>query len=197
MNLALFDFDGTITTHETFGDFMRFAVTSRRRALGAPLFSPMLAGYKLGMVSGSSIRAAVVAFGFRGIPAEHVHKAGERFASECLPGVLRPEAMQRIAWHQRQGDRVVLVSGGLDAYLSPWCRQHGLELICSTLETEGNRLTGRFHGAQCVGEEKACRIRERHRLDAFAQCYAYGDTHEDEAMLAMAQRKYYRWREIA
>jgi hypothetical protein len=51
MNLALFDFDGTLTTRETFGDFMRHAVTPLRRALGAPLFAPMLAGYKLGLVS--------------------------------------------------------------------------------------------------------------------------------------------------
>ena len=52
MNLALFDFDGTLTTRETFGDFVRHAVTPLRRALGAPLFAPMLAGYKLGLVSG-------------------------------------------------------------------------------------------------------------------------------------------------
>jgi hypothetical protein len=27
--------------------------------------------------------------------------------------------------------------------------------------------------------------------------YAYGDTKEDREMLAMAQKKYYRWQEIA
>jgi len=196
MNLALFDFDGTLTTRETFGDFVRHAVTPLRRALGAPLFAPMLAGYKLGLVSGNRIRRHVAAFGFRGVRAAHVHAAGERFAAECLPGLLRPEAMRRLAWHQRRGDTVVLVSGGLDFYLAPWCRQHGLELICSTLETRGGHLTGRYHGAQCVGAEKARRVRERHDLAAYGQCYAYGDTHEDEAMLALAQRRYYRGREV-
>lgn len=192
MNLALFDFDGTITTRETFGDFIRHAVTPLRRALGAPLFAPMLAGYKLGLVSGSRIRQSVVSFGLRGAAAEHVRSAGERFAAEVLPRLLRPEAMRRVAWHQSRGDRVVLVSGGLDAYLAPWCRQHGLELICSLLEIRNDRLTGRYRGAQCVGEEKARRVRERHDLDAYAQCYAYGDTHEDEAMLALAHRRFYR-----
>lgn len=196
MNLALFDFDGTITTHETMPAFMRRAVTPLRRALGVPVFAPMLAGYRMGLVSGTAIRNAVTMFGFRGVPAARVHAAGERFAAEYLAGVLRPEAMQRIAWHQARGDTVVLVSGGLDAYLAPWCRQHGLDLICSTLETRDDRLTGRYRGAQCVGEEKARRVRERYELAAYDLCHAYGDTHEDDAMLALAQRRYFKGREI-
>jgi phosphatidylglycerophosphatase C len=144
MNLALFDFDGTITTHETMPDFMRQATSPLRRVLGIPVFAPILAGYKMGLVAGTTIRNAVTLFGFRDVPAAQVHAAGERFAAEYIPGVLRPEAMQRIAWHQARGDKVVLVSGGLDFYLAPWCKQHGLELICSTLETRGERLTGRY-----------------------------------------------------
>lgn len=196
MNLALFDFDGTITTHATMPDFMRRAVSPLRLALGVPVFAPMLAGYKMGLVTGTTIRNAVTAFGFRGVPIAHVRAAGERFAAEYLPNVLRPEAMQRVAWHQAQGDKVVLVSGGLDVYLAPWCRQHGLELICSTLETRGEHLTGRYQGAQCVGEEKARRVRERYDLAAYSRCYAYGDTPEDAAMLALAQRRWFKGQEI-
>jgi HAD superfamily hydrolase (TIGR01490 family) len=196
VNLALFDFDGTITTRETMPDFIRQAVSPLRRVLGIPVFAPMLAGYKMGFVAGTTIRNAVTSFGFRGALASEVHAVGKRFAAEYIPHVLRPEIMQRIAWHQAQGDKVVLVSGGLDFYLAPWCRQHGLELICSTLETRGERLTGRYQGAQCVGEEKARRVRERYDLAAYGQCYAYGDTHEDEAMLALAQRRWFKGQEI-
>jgi phosphoserine phosphatase len=32
-------------------------------------------------------------------------------------------------------------------------------------------------------------------LKEYAEIYAYGDTPEDEAMLALATRRYYRWRE--
>ena len=42
MNLALFDFDGTITTRETFRSFIEFAVPPRRRALGTALLLPVL-----------------------------------------------------------------------------------------------------------------------------------------------------------
>lgn len=197
MNLALFDFDGTLTTRATYGDFMRHAVSPRRRALGTPLFAPMLALYKLGLVSGNRIRRDVAAFGLRGASATHVHAAGARFAAEHIPPLLRVDAMQRLAWHKAQGDTVVLVSGGLDFYLAPWCRTHGIELICSRMETRGDRLTGDYHGAQCVGEEKARRVRERYDLTAYASCYAYGDTPEDAAMLALAPKRFYRGREVA
>lgn len=197
MNLALFDFDGTLTTRETYADFMRHAVSPLRRALGTPLFAPMLAGYKLGLVSGNRIRRHVAAFGLRGASATHVHATGTRFAAEHIPPLLRMDAMQRLAWHKAQGDTVVLVSGGLDFYLAPWCRTHGIELLCSRMETRGDCLTGHYLGAQCVGEEKARRVRERFDLAAYEQCHAHGDSDEDLAMLALAQQRTYRGYRIA
>jgi phosphoserine phosphatase len=40
--------------------------------------------------------------------------------------------------------------------------------------------------------EKVRRIRERFDLAAFDHVYAYGDTVEDEPMLALAQERYFR-----
>lgn len=193
MNLALFDFDGTITTREMFPDFMRFAVAPRRLAVGKVLLAPWIAGYRMGAVSGNRVRSRIVHFGFRGVPEASVREAGHAFARDVLPGVTRPVALDRIRWHQTQGDRVVVVSGSLDVYLSHWCEQQGLELICSRLQSDGGRMTGRYLGAQCVGEEKARRVRESCDLDSFAAVYAYGDTREDLEMLDLADRKYFRW----
>ncbi|MBE1159626.1 HAD family hydrolase [Dyella acidiphila] len=197
MNLALFDFDGTITHKAMFGDFIRFAVSRRRRLLAAPVFGPMLLGYKLGVVSGNTIRARVVNFGLRGMPADHANEMGQRFSREILPTVLRPMALERIRWHREQGDRVVVVSGALNVYLQHWCHEQGLELICSRLEVVAGKLTGRYDGLQCVGAEKSRRVREACELRHFPLVYAYGDTEEDLDMLGMAHKKYYRWREVA
>lgn len=197
MNLALFDFDGTITTREMFPDFMRFSVAPRRLAAGKVLLAPWIGGYRMGVVSGNRVRSRIVHFGFRGVPEASVREAGHAFARDVLPGVVRPAALDRIRWHQEQGDRVVVVSGSLDVYLSHWCEQQGLELICSRLESVDGRLTGRYLGAQCVGGEKSRRVRESCDLAAFAAVYAYGDTREDIEMLNLADRKYFRWQEVA
>ena len=194
-NLALFDFDGTITTRETMADFMVHAVPPRRQAWGRPLLAPCVVGYRLGLVSGVAVRRAVVRVGFAGVPLGLLQARGETFAATALPALLRPEAMERIRWHQRGGDTVAVVSGGLDAYLAPWCRAHGLALVCSTLEHRDGRLTGRYRGAQCVGAEKARRVRAAYDLAGYDRVYAYGDTHEDEALLELAHHRFYRGRE--
>jgi HAD superfamily hydrolase (TIGR01490 family) len=197
MNLALFDFDGTLTDRELFPDFMHFAVTPRRLAIGRVVLAPVVVGYKLGLVSGVATRACIVDFAFRGRSEDELRDAGERFAREIVPAALRPEAMARLRWHREQGDTVVVVSGAFDLYLSHWCAQHGLDLLCSSLESRDGVMTGRYAGAQCAGAEKARRVRERYDLSRFGTVYAYGDTREDRELLALAQRRWYRGQEQA
>lgn len=48
MDLALFDFDGTITERETFAGFVRASIGRRRRWLGGLAVAPHYVGYKLG-----------------------------------------------------------------------------------------------------------------------------------------------------
>lgn len=196
MILALFDFDGTITTHETMPDFVRGSVSRPRLLLGQLLLAPFVLGYKSGLVSGVLIRRAIVRFGYTGAPVATIEAAGRHFAQTYLPQVLRPEAMQRIAWHKAQGHKVAVVSGGLDAYLAPWCDEHGLDLICSSLEHREGVLTGRYLGQQCVLAEKARRVRERYDVGACSIVYAYGDTAEDRNLLDLASKRYYRWQEV-
>ena len=197
MNLALFDFDGTITTRETFPDFIKLAVKPRRLAIGKLLFAPLVAGYRLGLVPATLVRASIVRFAFGGVAEEGISSAGEAFARDVLPQLLRPEAMQRIQWHKARGDTVVVVSGGFDLYLSHWCSQHGLALVCSKLESAGGVFTGRYLGTQCVGAEKCRRVREHYDVAGVPKVYAYGDTSEDLAMLGMAHEKYFRWQKTA
>lgn len=191
-DLALFDFDGTITTRETMPDFMRAAVRPGRQRLGWLLLAPLIIGYKARLVPGPVVRAAICMVGFRGVAAAELERHGAAFARDVLPGLLRPEAMARIAWHRARGDRVVVVSGGLDAYLRPWADTHGLELLCSTLEQRAGVLTGRYQGAQCVGAEKVRRVLANCPPAAGARVHAYGDTPEDAAMLSMAHERHYR-----
>lgn len=194
--MSALDFDGTITTHETMPDFLRRSISRRRLLAGWILLAPLILGYKLRVVSGTLVRHALVRFGYSGVQASAVEAAGRDFARNYLPTVLRPEAMQRIAWHLDQGHKVVVVSGGIDAYLAPWCDAHGLELLCSSLQHENGILNGRYEGQQCVLAEKARRVRERYELQAFSEVYAYGDTPEDRDLLGIATRKYYQWQEV-
>jgi HAD superfamily hydrolase (TIGR01490 family) len=196
MNLALFDFDGTITRGDTFSPFVRFAVRRARKVVGGALLIPVVAGYRLNVVPASRARPIVARVAFQGEHAESVRELGRKYASDVIPAVIRRRAMDRIQWHQRQGDLVVVVSASLDAYLRPWCATVGVQLICTELEERGGRLTGRYCHGDCSGAEKLRRILERYDPGRYPLIYAYGDTSEDRDMLELAHRKYYRWKEI-
>lgn len=196
MNLALFDFDGTITTREMLPDFFRRAIPRHRLLIGQILLAPLIVGYKMGLVSGVAVRAAIVRVGLTGCCVAQYQRQGAEFAEVVLPNFIRPEVLERINWHRERGDLIVVVSGAFDVYLSHWCRSHGLELICSSLEAKKGRLTGRYNGPQCVRLEKARRVNAQYDLGKFSSVYAYGDTPEDADLLKIAHRKYYQGREV-
>jgi len=195
VNLALFDFDGTITYGDTFTPFIHFAVTPGRIVTGTLRLSPMIVGYKLGVVPATSMRAAIVRAAFRGRGQQEVSELGARYSERLARGV-RPQALEKIRWHQAQGDAVVVVSASLDSYLRGWCAELGLALICTELEHDGGVLTGEFAGGDCTGLEKARRVRERYDLGQYPVVYAYGDTPEDYELLRLASRRYFRWQEM-
>ena len=197
MDLALFDFDGTITTTDTWTPFMQLAVRPARIVAGRVLLSPIVVGYKLGMISASRGRQVAARVGFQGEDAARMRRLGVEYATSTLPAQVRQPALDRIAWHRSRGDQVVIVSASLDLYLSPWCAGRGLDCICTTLEERDGRLTGRCAGGDCAGLEKVRRIRQRFDLGRYETVYAYGDSAEDREMLELAQRKYYRWQEIS
>jgi phosphatidylglycerophosphatase C len=196
LNLALFDFDGTITTIGTYPGFLRFAVDHKRALIGGFFLSPLIFGYKVGLIPDRVIRLVLTRASFQGDSAARIREAGWEYARDALPAVLRQEAVDRINWHKTKGDRVVVVSASLDVYLHHWCTKMGIDVICSELEEKGGRLTGRYVGRDCCGAEKLRRIRERYDVSRYATIYAYGDSDEDLDMLSLAQEKYFQWKKI-
>lgn len=196
MDLALFDFDGTITTRGTYPGFVRYAVRPHRQLVGGVVLSPLIAGYQVRLVSDRTIRRVISRVGFQGEDPARLRLRGEEYAECVLPGLVRPAARERMTWHQARGDRVVVVSASLDLYLEPWCRRAGVDVICTQLEVRAGRFTGRYLGGDCCGATKATRIQERCALGDYGTVYAYGDSEEDREMLDLADRRFFRWQEV-
>ena len=189
--LALFDFDGTLTAGESFPSFLRLVVPPARLYWGGMLAAPLVLAYRCRLLSGNVVRAAILRIAARGLDAAAA-AAGERHAREVVPATLRPAMLVRLRWHRERGDTVVVVSGTFDVCIRAWCEGEGVALLASVLEERDGRLTGRYAGPQCAGEEKARRIRAAYDLSAYARIHAYGDTVEDLPMLALADEAVYR-----
>jgi len=196
MQLALFDFDHTLTTRDTYAGFLRRIATPEQLARAKWNVAPWLLAYRARLMSAASIRARVTRIGFGGRRLDDVYDAGARYAAQVLPGLIRPEMRHALKTHLQRGDTVVVVSASLDAYLQPWCRAEGLELICNRLESRAGLCTGRYDIADC-GPRKVERIQAQYDLTAFERIHAYGDSGEDKPMLALAHARWYRGRRIS
>ncbi|CAI3795302.1 HAD family hydrolase [Rheinheimera sp. MM224] len=195
-DLALFDFDGTVTSCDTFTPFIKQVISPALLFWGRLVLLPVIAAYRIGMVSSSRMRRLLVKLALTGRSKMELERLGLSYATKFLPTVIRPLAMKKLQWHLAAGDRVVLVSASLDLYLKPWCDHMGIELLSASLEAEGDRLTGYYNGPDCCGAEKASRVKALLKLSHFDRIYAYGDTKEDHELLALADEKYYQWKRM-
>ena len=193
MDLALFDFDGTITDSDMFTQFIFYATDKRRLKSGRVKLLPDLIAYKLRLAHSRHIYAKMVAHAFAGVVADELQQQGISFANEVIPKHLHASAMQQIGWHKQRGDTVVVVSASLDIYLRPWCEQHDLALLCTEAQIAQGKLTGRLAKPHCSSQEKVHRIKDAYDLSDYQQIYAYGDTYQDKEMLSLADHRYYQY----
>ena len=196
MQLALFDFDHTITRCDTYARFLRTVATPSQLAQARWTVGPWLLGYRAGLVSAARMRARATRVALAGRCAAALAARAADYAANELPRLLRPDVIARLAWHRDQGHRIVVVSGSLDLYLRPWCAQHRLEPISNRLEAVEGRVTGRYADGD-VGARKVLEIARHLHLPDYARIHAYGDSREDRGMLALAHERWYRGRREA
>jgi len=193
LNIALFDFDGTITNTDMYTKFLHFSGTKRRALLAKIILPPFFMLYKVGIIPAPKMRAIASFVAFSGRNINEVSAAGERYAENVIPNFLREVALNKLNWHKNNGDKIVIVSGSLDVYLKPWCAQNKFDLVCSELEIYHGKFTGRYVNGDCSCNNKPKLIRSKFELEQYGQIYAYGDTKEDLAMLGLAGEAYLNW----
>lgn len=189
--LALFDFDGTLTTKDSLLDFIAYAVGWPRTVWGAVCLAPLLARYKMGWADNGAAKQQVIAHFFGGISSQAMADIGQRYARRRLPDILSSQATEKLRWHQAQGHDVVVVTASIEDWLSGWTDQIGVGLIATKLQ-QGETITGAFATKNCYGPEKVRRIKRQLDLSAYDTIYAYGDTEGDRPMLELADHAFYR-----
>lgn len=113
MNLALFDFDGTLATRDSLPDFIQFAVGKPAYYFGLTILSPMLLAYLGGVISNHVAKQKMIAWFFRGWEVSRFQQVASQYSQENIETMLRAEAMEKLYWHQQQGDRVIVVSASV------------------------------------------------------------------------------------
>jgi len=192
MRLALFDFDGTITTKDTLIEFIKYAKGLPSYYIGMVILSPILLRYSLDILPNHIAKERMIAYFFRGYSESDFKDIATKYAKTQIDKIIRPQATEKIKWHQDRGDRVVIVSASIKCWIKDWSDRYGIELLSTQLKFVDGKFVGKFETKNCYGIEKVNRVRDRYNLEKFDYIYAYGDSSGDNEMLSLADEGYYK-----
>ena len=190
--VVAFDFDGTLTTKDSFTAFLKWRTPPARWALGGLRLIPAACSYLVHRDRGRIKVAAVREF-LRGVTRTRLETDARQFAELHSRSLLRPDAV--MAWKRWRDEpvRLIIVTASPDLVVAPFARGLGADdLIGTPLHFDANDCaTGDFASPNCRGPEKVVRLRAAfgENLRVLA---AYGDTTGDTEMLAIAEEPYFR-----
>jgi phosphatidylglycerophosphatase C len=191
--LAVFDLDGTLTSHDTFQPFvLGLLARNPARWLRVPLLLFPVAAFLLRLTGRGGLKGAVLRVLFAGLPRSGINAWAEQLALLTVAQRMFPEALAAFRGHLAAGDYTVLMSASPDLYVPLIARALGAsQCICTPVLWNGDRLDGRLAGPNCRGEEKA-RILERLRQEhPGLAVVGYGNSGADIAHLVRCDEGVY------
>jgi putative phosphoserine phosphatase/1-acylglycerol-3-phosphate O-acyltransferase len=183
---AFFDLDRTLLAGFSAAAFVRELVRSGRIDLATMAQGVTAATrFRLGGIGFSGFVAETTGV-LAGMHEEELVGLGERLFSEQLAAAVYPESRALVRAHQRRGHTVAVVSSALRYQIEPLARDLDIEhVLCTRLEIENGRISGRVVHPSCYGAGKAIAARAlaaTHGID-LAQSWFYTDSEEDLPLL--------------
>ncbi|MFH1244037.1 MAG: HAD-IB family phosphatase [bacterium] len=188
--LAIFDFDGTITTKDSFNDFLRYRFGWWKFVTSTMTNVFWIILYLMGIVDNRVPKEKILQKLVGKVNKMAWEKETWQYARDRLPDIIKREALERIRWHQKSGHEVVVVSASLGSWIKPWAENNQIKtVLASTLKEKGKYYL----------PEIATNIFGNHKVSAFKKLYpnyrdrviyAYGDHRSDEGILSLAQFSY-------
>lgn len=192
-NLAIFDFDGTLTTADSFIRFIYFYRGGVRFVMGMLSLSPFLVLMKLGVLPNWKVKELVMGYFLKGEPLSVFNERASQFANGYIPQIINPKAIAQLQSHLKQGHRVIIISASAENWIKAWSDSLSVELIATHLEHRNNLITGKIKGRNCYGIEKINRLKEYLDISNYSRIYVYGDSRGDKEILAIATDPFYRF----
>lgn len=191
-NLALFDFDGTITRSDSTLYFFKSLYKSKFLFIYKHYVTVIgyLIGYKLKFISVTRLKEVRLNSHLNKFNNSELNKLIQIFNKNYFNNEIKISGLSAIKNHLEKGDTVCIVSASWFPLLNLWVAENGIHLItnCTTRDQKGNFC---FIKRDCNYEEKAKRIKETFDVNLFDTIYAYGDTEGDREMLKIADKPYF------
>jgi HAD superfamily hydrolase (TIGR01490 family) len=191
-NLAVFDFDHTLVTRDSFWTYLFYASGKARTAAalveGVARFGLLRAKGDAPQDTKTFLKAHLLDRLLAGKKLDALRQAAvkTRLAQKENTPILRA-----LHEHRNRGDVVVIASGGLGLYLPEVLRDIPYDvLICTDIGVENGIVTGAMINGNCVRQRKAERIAEwLAQNGSFGETFGYGNYPDDVPMMNLLKHR--------
>ncbi len=193
MKLYAFDFDGTITTKDTFIAFIRFVKGDLRTFLGLLLYAPILIMMKLKLYPNWKAKQQLFTYFFKGMNIKEFKLKCNEFARHNKT-LIRPLALIEIQKALKEGEKVIIITASIDMWVRPFFSEldKDIRIIGTKIEEKEGKVTGHFITRNCYGAEKVNRLKEIMPNRNSYELISYGDSRGDKELLEYADKGYFK-----
>lgn len=190
--LSVFDFDGTLTRHDSFIPFLRFAFgygvfTRKMGKLVIPTIQCMRR-----KLTRDELKEVLITTFLAGVEEHWVREKAEAYCKQYWDRLMRPSGLLAVAAEISSGAEVTLCSASPMLVLQPFADRLGIKLIGTQLESKDGVLSGRIEGHNCRCIQKIHRLEEVYGPLSQYHLRVWGDTRGDAEMLAAAKDAHWR-----
>lgn len=190
--LVVYDFDGTITTKDSFIEFLRFVKPGFSFYIHMWLSVPELILYFIGFFDKKQIKQSLLKVFCNKMSQQEFDKAAKQFSDEQIPKMIKTDAMQNILKYQQNNSTLVLLTASPEDYLKDWCKKQNMKLIGTKLLRNNKMFMAKLDGENCFGQEKVRRLRIEFELNDYETRIGYGDTPGDKPFLNLMTEPHYK-----
>jgi len=193
MKLYAFDFDGTITTKDTFIAFIRFVKGDLRTFLGLLLYAPILIMMKLKLYPNWKAKQQLFTYFFKGMNMKEFKLKCNEFARHNK-ALIRPLALIEIQKALKEGEKVIIITASIDMWVRPFFSEldKNIHIVGTKIEEKEGKVTGHFITRNCYGAEKVNRLKEIMPNRNSYELISYGDSRGDKELLEYADKGYFK-----
>ena len=182
--IAVFDFDGTLTSKDTLLEFIKYACGTGRFYLGFTCYSPIIVLMFLHLYPNWKAKEKIFAFFFKGWEYQKFKDYGEEFSLK-IENMKKENTMNKLYTHMEKSDTIYVITASILEWVLPWCKKNGISNVLATRIEIDERgiITGRFSSKNCYGQEKVNRLLQVEPHRHTYTLYAYGDSRGDKEMI--------------
>lgn len=191
--LSVFDFDGTLTRHDSFLPFLQFAFG--RKIFLLKMLSMLVPTLRCicRKITRDELKEILIQRFLTGSQMTWVQTQAERYCDCYWKKLMRPKGLYAVAAELRANATVTICSASPELVLRPFTEKLGVQLIGTQLEVKSGILTGKITGHNCRSTQKVARLRSIYGDLRQYHLRAWGDTRGDYELLSEAQDPHWRY----